>query len=96
MIRSCPLYMKIRPLVSLWLLRCFSRSGEEFELFQAHSLSFPGPQKAHLQDGWPGLVGSEEILEEMILMSFGLINTARDNSVTSPNTGNTERVWRDS
>lgn len=58
-------------------LEVFSRSGEEFELFQAHSLSFPGPQKAHLQDGWPGLVGSKEILEEMILMSFGLINTAR-------------------
>lgn len=34
--RSCPLYMKIRPLVSTWLLRClFFKGIEGFEVFQA-------------------------------------------------------------
>ena len=51
-------------------LEVFSRSGEESELFQAHSLRFPGPQNAHLQGGWPGLTGSEEILNETVLMSL--------------------------
>lgn len=72
-------------------LEVFSRSGEESELFQAHSLSFPGPQNAHLQGGWPGLAGSEEILNEMVLMSLVSL-TWRDNSVSLPSTGNAGRV----
>lgn len=72
-------------------LEVFSRSGEESELFQAHSPSLPGPQNAHLQGGWPGLAGSEEILNEMVLMSLVSL-TRRDNSITSPSTGNAGRV----
>ena len=56
----------------------FSRSGEGFELFQAHSLGFPGPQNTHLQDGWPGLGGSEKTMNEMVLMSLVSL-TWRDN-----------------